>query len=335
MVRTLREIIQELCEPRQEQFNQEYSEKRLHLLAAEALSATLDEKLTRAGSLQHLTEQLAEIIELFPTGFPLDDLCYRLAHLYMRLGNWEKADYQLLALGDSYYYSTEARIYSALCAVKLGSKEPLITEIAERLRQSPSGKGNTWKTRSIQEQHYNLLEMLVYAAGIEHKVLAPYYEAGSTQADLQVKSSFPEYQFWIPIARFRLHQLLQHSQGFLILDFSKDRMLREFETKLSPPVRELAEKLAREYPSWVEKPSLEEELKDYYTGKSSNQHTRSCKQQRTETPEEPERRNATLSEWKRKLCEALNDPDAISICDVYDPNERTKYRLEHPFLLIN
>lgn len=307
MVRSLREIIQKLRKLPQGETN------LLNLLAAEALSATLDEKLIRAGSLQDLTEQLAETIELFPPSFPMDDLRYRLAHLHMRVADWEKADNQLLELKDS-YYSTEAQIYAALCAVKLDCKNPLISEIAKRLRQSPPEQKDKFRSFSVQEHHYNLLEILVYAADLKHEDLAPYYETGSTQADLQIKSSFPEYQNWIPIARFRLQQLLQHSQGFLILNCTKDKISREFETQLRPPVKKLAEKLARKYPSWIEKSSLEEELKDHRI--STNQ------------------RPATLSEWKRKLCDALNNPDAVSICDAHDPVEPTKYRLEHPFLLI-
>lgn len=309
MVRSLREIIQKLRNLPQGETN------LLNLLAAEALSATLDEKLIRAGSLQELTEQLAEIIELFPPRFPLDDLRYRLAHLHMRVADWEKADNQLQELKFSYYYSTEAQIYGALCKVKSKDCENLlITEIAKRLRQFPPEQKDKLRSLSVQEHHYNLLEMLVYAADLKHADLAPYYETGSTQADLQIKSSFPEYQNWIPIARFRLQQLLQHSQGFLILDCTEDKISREFETQLRPSIKKLAEKLARKYPSWIEKSSLEEELRDRI---STNQ------------------RPATLSEWKRKLCDALNNRDAVSICDAHDPIEPTKYRLGYPFLLID
>lgn len=231
----------------------------------------------------------------------------------MRVADWEKANNQLLKLKD-YYYSNEAQIYGALCAVKLKLDFFLIIEVPKKIRQYPPGKKDKFISLSVQKHHYNFLKMLVYAINFKHENLAPYYETGSTQADLQVKSSLPEYQGWIPIARFRLQQLIQHSQGFLILDFTKNRMLGEFETQLRPPVRKLAQKLAREYPSWVEKSSLEEELRDYRI--STNQ------------------RPATLSEWKRKLCKALNNPDAVSICDAHDPIEPTKYRLEHPFLLI-
>lgn len=189
----------------------EQNKARLYSLAEEALEETLDEKLIKSGSLRWLTNRLSEVINEFEsTDVPIDNLRYRLAHLYMRDKKWQEANDQLLALEDSDYCKTEAQIYSALCSIKQGF-QPDISRIAEQWK-----KVNTVKSKSIQEQHYDFLEMLVYAAGLDHSDLDFYYKRGSTKAKVEIRY-FDEHKTskysvtWQPIAHFRLEKLLQDS----------------------------------------------------------------------------------------------------------------------------
>lgn len=118
---------------------------QLSTLADQALEATLDEKLIKAGSLWWLTNRLSEVIQEFEeTDIRIDDLRYRLAHLYMRSKKWGEAHDQLLALEESDYCKTEAQIYSALCSIKQGFQHN-IKDITEQWNNV-----NQVKTNSIQ-----------------------------------------------------------------------------------------------------------------------------------------------------------------------------------------
>lgn len=285
------------------------STESLHLLAAEALAVTLDQKMVKAGALGYLTKSLEDALALFPEDFPLDDIRYRLAHLYLREHLWEKAAFQLSLLSDKTYYGTEARIYGALCHVKMGNKDLEISRIAAQLKNSESIK--YWRTKNVQEQLYNLLEMLVYAAELQHESLGDYYDKGYTIADLKIKTQ--SHSLGLPIAQFRLERLLPYykEQNALIIDMTRLKKLGEFETRsLSSSVRKFAMVLIERYPSRVSRENLEEELRDIWTG-----------------------RNATLTEWKNALCSSLNNSKAVELFDT-GRGETTKYRLNHPFLLI-
>lgn len=281
-------------------------------LLSEALETTLDEKLLRAGPLEDMALQLNEIIQLLVAQYPdcpVDDLRYRLAHLYMRDSRWKEAECQFLCLGD--YLETEARIYSTLCQLKLCENEldrkkteAQITTLAEKFRKLPP---KNQKRRSIQEQHYNLLEMMIYAGSLNHKLLENYYQQGSTKADIKVRTK--EYPTWLPISRFRLTYLIEACKSFLILDLTEKKVLTQLgysELQMSPSTRKLAEALAVNYPQRVIRKSLEDQL-----GIT---------------------REATFSDLKKNLCEVLNNSDAISVNrnDSFEPG----YRLEHPFLLV-
>lgn len=81
MHHSLQTILNELRNP-----NQAKSLEKLYSLADAAAEAVLDEKLLRAGPLEDLAEQLAEVIKLLLEHYPdcpTPDLRYRLAHLYM------------------------------------------------------------------------------------------------------------------------------------------------------------------------------------------------------------------------------------------------------------
>lgn len=115
--------------------------------ASEALEATLDQKLLKAGSLEEVAGQLNEVIQLLVIrrpDCPVADLRYRLAHLYMRASCWKEADEQLLELSD---YEIEVGIYGVLCQLKLcdneSDREQLedqITTLAKKLVKLPKKK---------------------------------------------------------------------------------------------------------------------------------------------------------------------------------------------------
>lgn len=145
----LTDIIQEL---KQQPLN--HNQFNAYALAEKALAVTLDKKLIKAGFLNSLVTQLNEIIEIFYTSFPevpIDDLRYRLAHLYMRNRQWEKANDQLLEINEDFFNATEAKIYLALCSIKQGYN-PSIEKLANQITESRNQSSKT-----IQEYHYNLL----------------------------------------------------------------------------------------------------------------------------------------------------------------------------------
>lgn len=166
----------------------------------EAIEITRNEKAMYSGSLESLTNDLAELVNLFPDDIPLDDLRYHLAHLYMRSQRWKEAENQLLGIKD--YFHNEAQIYSALCAfkqkneldiiqgdIKQENKLDIIQSDIERIAKELCNSKSV-KTISIQEQQYNLLEMLVYAFELNHSVFKSYYKRGLTRFDLK---------FWVVI----------------------------------------------------------------------------------------------------------------------------------------
>lgn len=289
---------------------------KVYSLADEAIKVTLDEKLMSASSLESLTEDLAKLIELFPCDVPLDDLRYRLAHLYMRCQKWQEADNQLLELKEESYYNTEAQIYSALCAFKLGTK-PNINEIAERLKSSKL----KLRSKSTQEQCYDLLEMFVYASNLDYSDLGTYYKRGSTKANLEVRfydkrASQQDNPSWLPMAKFRFLDLLKYCKdnNFLILDLT-DRGVKEavdYTTKIRPEgAKKIAEILAIDFPSSISIENLKDKLESY-----CNSRDRSKK---------------TISEWKGILNESIEQlsgqAEAVTQTD-------SKYKLNHSFLLI-
>lgn len=291
----------------------------IYSLADKALELTLDEKLMKASSLESLTEDLAELIESFPSDIPIDDLRYRLAHLYMRCQKWEEADNQLLELKQESYYDTEAQIYSALCAFKLGS-QPNLNEIAKRISSQKI------KSKSIQENCYDLLEMFVYATDLDYSDLGAYYKRGSTKVNLEVryydKISCQEGNSttWLPMAKFRLLHLLKYCKDnkFLILDLT-DRGVKEaieYTTQIKlDAVKELAEILAINFPSPVSIEDLKDKLEKYYTSRK--------------------RSNKTISEWKAKLNSCLENLSGQAEKPVVPIDSKySKYKLNHSFLLI-
>lgn len=306
----LTDIIQEL---KQQPLN--HNQFNAYALAEKALAVTLDKKLIKAGFLNSLVTQLNEIIEIFYTSFPevpIDDLRYRLAHLYMRNRQWEKADEQLLKINEDFFDATEAKIYLALCSIKQGYS-PSIEKLANQITESRNQSSKT-----IQEYHYNLLEMLVYASGIDHSVLQPYYCKGTTKADLEVRyyheqlsQSNPSLTNlrWQPMARFRIRHLLEHSKGFLILNMSAQPIeeIKSFVTPLREPIKKLAEILCKKFPLAIFPTDLIIKLKDAGYMNSD--------------------RRATISDWKTELCSSLHNPEAVVVTN-------GSYKLHHPFILI-
>ena len=305
--------LQELI-PKIQQAREERSIYRLSTLAEQALEATLDEKLIKSGSLQWLANRLSDVIKEFEkTDIRIDDLRYRLAHLYMRSQKWEEANDQLLELEESDYCKTEAQIYSALCSIKQGF-QPDISKIAEQWN-----KVNTVKTKSIQEQHYDLLEMLVYAARLEHSNLNFYYKKGSTKARLKIRyfdnKNLSNYSpLWLTIADFRLEKLLYDSPNFLIIDLTNNfrlGKLEKYRTSLREPLHIMVTQLAINFPNSVSIQNLQKELKSYTTYKHR------------------------ISEWKGELCDYIKNNlngkiDAI----INTGNNQSEYLLNHSFILI-
>ncbi|MFB2891352.1 hypothetical protein ACE1CI_00240 [Aerosakkonemataceae cyanobacterium BLCC-F50] len=307
----LTDIIQEF---KQQPLNQ--NQFNACALAEKALAVTLDKKLIKAGLLNTLATQLNEIIEILHTSFPdvpIDDLRYRLAHLYMRNRQWEKADEQLLNIHEDFFNATEAKIYSTLCSIKQGDS-PFIEKLANQITESRNQSSKT-----IQEYHYNLLEMLVYASGIDHSVLQPYYCKGTTKADLEVRyyheqlsQSNPSLTNlrWQPMARFRIRHLLENSQGFLILNMSNRPIeeIKNFVTPLREPIKKLAEILCSKFPFSTFLDDLINEFIEEGYMKS--------------------KRPGTISDWKTELCSSLHNPEAV----VQSKNEG--YKICYPFILI-
>lgn len=296
----------------------------LSILADQALEATLDEKLTKSEP-QCLTNYLSEIINEFEkTDIRIDDLRYRLAHLYMRSRKWEEAENQLLEIKD--YLQNEAQIYSALCTLKqLG--EPLDKAQAEdkiqnnikRIAQELCSNKH-FKTKSIQEQHFNLLEMLVYAFNLDYSILGSYYQTGSTKADLKVRYfdhnlNINSGSLGEPIARFRLLKLLQHAKEkrFLIIDSTSGgfKELGNFTTFLNKPlIKKFAEILVDRFPNDIAISEILEKLKD--EGLITNAE-----------------RRQTGSELKRDFCDIFGE-SSISATDTHP----TRYKLNHSFIVV-
>ena len=343
--------LQELI-PKIQQAREERNIYRLSTLAEQALEATLDEKLIKSGSLQWLANRLSDVIKEFEkTDIRIDDLRYRLAHLYMRSQKWEEANDQLLELEESDYCKTEAQIYSALCSIKQGF-QPDISRIAEQWN-----KMNTVKTKSIQEQHYDLLEMLVYAADLDYLLLDSYYKKGSTKADLEIryfdcKLNTNSGLSWQPIARHRLIQLLNlcKNQGFLILDLrkNKSRDIEGFTTFIqTATVKKLAEVLALRYPQLIEFDNLKAELEEFRKPelrarlKKENEQKKAKEEAKAfehcdsldNEDEDKERDSAIIriSEWKGKLCQILKQQSGTENSIVV---HNKTYRLEHSFMLV-
>lgn len=311
MHHSLQTILNELRNP-----DQAKSLEKLYSLADAAAEAVLDEKLLRAGPLEDLAEQLAEVIKLLLEHYPncpIPDLRYRLAHLYMRSNRWTEAEAQFLELDD--YLNTEARIYSVLCQLKLSKEQPELSSIEKQISNisnqlvKPPQKV-FWQSRSVQEQHYNLLEMLIYAGNLNHKLLEPYYNKGLTKTDIQVCSNHLRY--WLPISRVRLENLVQTQKYLVIFDGKLPQSLEITKTELAPPIRKIAQLLVDAYPGFVTREQLKIELRDYWNGS----------------------RRATLTEWKNKLEEVLSNRDAVKVIDGHFNNDldATKYELQHPFL---
>jgi CRISPR/Cas system-associated protein endoribonuclease Cas2 len=233
-MRSLKDIIKEL---KQDLPNKDKGE--LSSLAdeaiKEAIEITRNEKAMHSGFLEPLTNDLAELINLFPNDILFDDLRYHLAHLYMGSQKWKEAETQLVEIKD--YLHNEAQIYSALCAFKQGDKLDSIQADIERITKELSNSKSV-RTKSIQEQHYNLLEMLVYASGLNHSVLEPYYMTGLIRSDLTFRYRVRYFEqnltkvdlnFGLPkplsLARFRLLNLLQYGkkQEFFIIDLTNGR----------------------------------------------------------------------------------------------------------------
>lgn len=305
---SLQQIIPEIQEAKSKQ-----DKAQLYSLAEEALEATLNEKLIKSDS-QWLSNRLSEVINEFEsTDVPIDDLRYRLAHLYMRSKKWGEAHDQLLALEDSDYCKNEAQIYSALCSIKQGFQHN-IKDITEQWNNV-----NQVKTKSIQEQHYDLLEMLVYAADLDYSILDSYYKRGSTKAKVKIRY-FDEHKSskysrtGQPIAHFRLEKLLQDSPGFLIIDLTKNFRLGKLEecrTSLREPLLIMAAKLAIEFPNPVSIQKLQKELISFTTYKHR------------------------ISEWKRELCDVLkNNLNSKSDAIKNAGDNQNEYLLNHSFILI-
>ena len=296
--------------------DQAKSLEKLYSLADAAAEAVLDQKLLRAGPLEDLAKQLAEVIKSLLEHYPdcpIPDLRYRLAHLYMRNNCWTEAEVQFLELDD--YLKTEARIYSVLCQLKLSKEQPELSGIEKQIKDishelvKPPQKG-FWESRSIQEQHYNLLEMLLYAGNLNHNLLEPYYNKGLTKTDIEVYSNHLRY--WSPISRVRLQHLVQLQEYLVIFDGKLPQSLEITETELAPPIKKIAQLLVDAYPGFVTREQLKVELRDYWNGS----------------------RRATLTEWKNKLGEVLSNRNAIKVIDGHFNNDfdDTKYELQHPFL---
>ncbi len=137
--------------------------------AAQALESTLDEKMAKSGSLETLTDKLKQIVDWFsehqplnsngqPVNIGLDDLRYRLAHLYMRARNWEDALDQLTEIGQSgdSFWAHEVDLYTAVCAVR--SKEFTQEQIEVTIRGGIHKLASTkrFKSKSVQEQFHDL-----------------------------------------------------------------------------------------------------------------------------------------------------------------------------------
>ncbi|PSF36154.1 hypothetical protein C7H19_14240 [Aphanothece hegewaldii CCALA 016] len=211
------------------------SEIELQLLAADALHYTFEQKLLHTNC-SKLTTQLEEVIEKFENyleKIPLDDLYYRLAHLYLRQKNWQKADNILHQLDENFYYQTEALIYIALCRYKLGDKQ-VISKIAKQLSLEP--EQDKFESRLVQEQKYNLLEMLVYACDdLSYEDLDPYFKHGSMKVYLILTNQRPHR--WQSISDFRLKSLvqdIQDQQNCLIFDMREDKSLPKIEETQLP-----------------------------------------------------------------------------------------------------
>lgn len=331
-MRSLEDIIQELKE---ELFNKDKGE--LSSLAdeaiKEAIEITRNEKAMHSGSLETLSNDLAQLINLFPDDLPLDDLRYHLAHLYMRSQKWKEAENQLVEIKD--YLHNEAQIYSALCAFKLGDKLDSIQADIERIAKELCNRNV--RTKSIQEQHYNLLEMLVYAAGLNHSVLEPYYNKGLTRFDLGFRYEVKYFELnvtkvdlkfglskWLPMAEFRLLHLLQLCQKkkfLVILDLTEPNRLRQLEcyrSNLREPVRMMAEKLATNFPNSVPIYDLINELKDHLGTEGRNV--------------------INISTWKGQLCNFIKTDlsgkdDAIET-ERSNERETSKYKLNHSFIVV-
>lgn len=106
-MRSLQDIIQELKEDLPNKDKGELSSLADEAIK-EAIEITRNEKAMHSGFLEPLTNDLAELINLFPDDILLDDLRYHLAHLYMRSQKWKEAENQLAVHGgyrQQYTYS--------------------------------------------------------------------------------------------------------------------------------------------------------------------------------------------------------------------------------------
>lgn len=322
-MRSLEDIIQEL----KQLSNKDKAE--LSSLAdeaiKEAIEITRNEKAMHSGFLEPLTNDLAELINLFPDDILLDDLRYHLAHLYMRSQKWKEAENQLVGIKD--YLHNEAQIYSALCAFQQGEQLDIIQADIERIAKGLCNS-KSFRTKSIQEQHYNLLEMLVYACGLNHSVLEPYYMTGLTRSDLIFRCRVRYFEqnltkvdlnFGLPkplsIAKFRLLNLLQYGkkQGFLIIDLTDGRFkeLENFTTSLKPLVKRFAEILADHFPGEIAKPEIEAKLINEGLIRDT------------------ERSRQTTSELKREFCNIFGE-NSITTTNT----SPTRYKLNHSFILV-
>lgn len=225
------------------------------------------------------------------------------------------------------YLHNEAQIYSALCAFKQGDKLDSIQADIERITKELSNSKSV-RTKSIQEQHYNLLEMLVYASGLNHSVLEPYYMTGLTRSDLTFRYRVRYFEqnltkvdlnFGLPkplsLARFRLLNLLQSGkkQEFLIIDLTNGRFkeLENFTTSLKPLVKRFAEILADQFPGEIAKPEIEAKLIDEGLIRDT------------------ERSRQTISDLKREFCNTFGENSIITT-----KTSPTSYKLNHSFILV-
>lgn len=299
----------------------------------EAIEITRNQKAMHSGSLETLTNDLAELINLFPDDIPLDDLRYHLAHLYMRSQKWKEAENQLVGIQD--YLYNEAQIYSALCAFKQADQLDRIQADIERIAKELCNSKSV-RTKAIQEQQYNLLEMLVYACGLNNSVLETYYMTGLTRFDLGFRYKVKYFdlnvtkvdlKFGLPkwlLAEFRLLNLLKlckEKKFLVILDLTEPNRLRQLEcyrSNLREPVRIMATKLANKFPHSVPISDLIDELKDYLG--------------------EEYRNVINISTWKGQLCNFiktdLSGKDNAIITERSDEKETSKYKLNHSFILV-
>jgi hypothetical protein len=186
-------------------------------LAARTLEYVLDEKTGKSGSINSLTVNLMGVVNRFeelPAKIGIDDLRYRLAHLFMRQKAWQPALDQLVKIGSNgdRLFAQEVDLYSALCSVKLGncaSAQSTIKMAVEELARDRRAR-----SKSVQEQLHDLYEMLVYASDLDHRLLRPYYEHKSTRADVEVQTN--EFA-WCPVSDYRLRNIVENGPERMLL----------------------------------------------------------------------------------------------------------------------